>query len=424
MQVSTIAPSEKLFQRYQTVRQTSEAICKPLIPEDYVVQPQIFVSPPKWHLAHTTWFFETFFLVNAQANYQVFDPDFSYLFNSYYEHVGERVLRVNRGNISRPGVEQVYAYRHYVDEHIQAYLQNVDELSAELSNILEIGLQHEQQHQELMRTDIKYILGHNPIFPKYQSATQETVAEYASIPGFFEMPEGLYKIGYEGKNFCFDNELAVHQVHLPAFRMAKRVVSNAEYLDFIEAGAYQDFRYWLSAGWDWVQQNNITAPMYWHKIEGEWKVYQLRGGLAPLDLQAPVTHISFYEADAYARWRGMRLPTEFEWEAVCKHFNPTANALANFAESAALRPIICHLGEESLLGNVWEWTNSAYLPYPHFKTAEGALGEYNGKFMNGQMVLRGGSCATSRNHIRPTYRNFFYSEERWQFTGIRLAEYL
>ena len=382
---------QTLTQQYLRVRAHSEAICQGLETEDYVVQPIIDVSPPKWHLGHTTWFWETFVLVPHAPGYRIFHDDFSFVFNSYYETVGRRVLRTDRGNLSRPTVKQVYAYRAYVDEHMSHFLDEAH-LSADLQALIGLGLNHEQQHQELLITDIKYILGHNPLFPAIDMPLVEYPVEVSRQSVMLN--EGIYVIGHQQDSFCFDNELGSHKVYLNETSLAGNLVTNAEYLAFIESGGYQQFRYWLSDGWAWVKNNGIQAPLYWYQIEGVWHQYTF-DGLKPVDWDAAVTHVSHYEADAYARWQAKRLPTEFEWEA-------TADQLA--------------------WGQRWEWTNSAYLPYPGFATAEGAVGEYNGKFMSGQMVLRGASVATPDDHSRPTYRNFFQPDKRWQYTGIRLVE--
>lgn len=388
---------QTLTQQYLHVRAHSEAICQSLETEDYVVQPIADVSPPKWHLGHTTWFWETFVLVPHAANYRIFHEDFSYVFNSYYETVGKRVLRTDRGNLSRPTVAGVYAYRAYVDEHMSRFLDTSD-LSPDLHALIELGLNHEQQHQELLITDIKYILGHNPLLPAIEMPINEHQQNPLSAPVLLQ--EGIYTIGFQGlaghdnNSFCFDNELGAHKVYLNDAALAGNLVTNGEYLEFIKAGGYRNFRHWLSDGWAWVNANHIQAPLYWHQVDGEWWSYTF-AGLQPVDLRTPVCHISQYEADAYARWRGMRLPTEFEWEAAADGLD---------------------------WGLRWEWTNSAYLPYPGFTTAEGAVGEYNGKFMSGQIVLRGASVATPEGHSRPTYRNFFQPDKRWQFTGIRLVQ--
>ena len=391
---------DTLTQQYLRVRAHSEAICQGLETEDYVVQPVVDVSPPKWHLGHTTWFWETFVLVPNLPGYRIFHEDFSYVFNSYYETVGKRVLRTDRGNLSRPTVTGVYAYRAYVDEHMSRFLDTAD-LSSDLYALIELGLNHEQQHQELLISDIKYILGHNPLLPAIEMPVVTRLESRQSSGNRqpVSITEGIYTIGYQvpaGQNagpFCFDNELGVHKVYLNDTSLSGNLVTNGEYLEFIKSGGYQNFRHWLSDGWAWVNANHIQAPLYWHQIDGEWWNYTF-DGLNPVDTTEPVCHVSQYEADAYARWRGTRLPTEFEWEASADQLN---------------------------WGSRWEWTNSAYLPYPGFTTAEGAVGEYNGKFMSGQIVLRGASVATPEGHSRPTYRNFFQPDKQWQFTGIRLV---
>ncbi|GAB2559083.1 ergothioneine biosynthesis protein EgtB [Spirosoma areae] len=390
--------SRQVLTHYQRVRAHSEAICQGLETEDYVVQPVADVSPPKWHLGHTTWFWETFVLVPYQAGYQPFHDDFSYVFNSYYETIGKRVLRTDRGNLSRPTVAGVYAYRAYVDDHMRRFLMSPD-ISSDLQSLLELGLNHEQQHQELLITDIKYILGHNPLLPAIQMPVVEHQPQPPVSPVVVEA--GIYTIGYQADSqngFRFDNELGPHKVYLNNTVLSGNLVTNGEYLAFIDAGGYQDFRYWLSDGWAWINRNDIQSPLYWHRVEGSWWHYTF-DGLQPIDPIAPVCHVSHYEADAFARWRGQRLPTEFEWEVAALD---SASHRLNW-------------------GALWEWTNSAYLPYPGFTTAEGAVGEYNGKFMSGQMVLRGASVATPEGHSRPTYRNFFQPNQRWQYTGIRLV---
>ncbi|MET0571107.1 MAG: ergothioneine biosynthesis protein EgtB [Pedobacter agri] len=379
------------IEEYLRIRKHSEQICEPLQTEDYVVQPIADVSPPKWHLGHTTWFFETFILKAFSANYQEFNPEFNYVFNSYYETVGARVIRTDRGNLSRPSVNEVYQYRAYVDEAMQKLLScPVDE---KLTELLILGFNHEQQHQELLLTDIKYILGNNPLFPAY-SKDWKDATESVSGENMINITEGIYEIGYKGDGFSFDNELSLHKVYLPHYSISSNLVTNHEYLDFINAGGYQDFSYWHAEGWDWVKNNQISAPMYWNEIDGQWHHYTLNG-LQKLNFDAPVTHISYYEAYAYASWKGLRLPTEFEWEIAAQKFD---------------------------WGKRWEWTESAYLPYPGFSKAPGAIGEYNGKFMVNQKVLRGASVATPQGHERITYRNFFHPHLRWQFTGIRLAK--
>lgn len=385
--------TNRLLHTFHGVRSHSEEICRPLKTEDYVVQPIGDVSPPKWHLAHTTWFFEMFILKNFMEGYKEFDPDYGYLFNSYYEHFGKRVLRVNRGNMTRPTVEEVYAYRAYIDEAMERLLLQSD-LPQACKDVVVLGLNHEQQHQELLLTDIKYILGHNPLFPPYRKADNGSeIKRNKKETEFLKIPEGIYEIGFAGGGFCYDNELERHKVYLQEYAISNNLVTNKEFLSFMENGGYQDFRYWHSDGWAWVNENQVRSPLYWYQIDGEWFIYTLEG-LVPLSPDEPVCHVSYYEAAAYAAWQGKRLPTEFEWETAQNRFD---------------------------WGQRWEWTESAYLPYPGFKKAPGAAGEYNGKFMVNQKVLRGASVATPEGHSRPTYRNFFQPNLRWQFTGIRLA---
>ncbi|HVS91178.1 MAG TPA: ergothioneine biosynthesis protein EgtB [Mucilaginibacter sp.] len=379
-----------LADRYKEVRKLTEQICDPLETEDYVVQPVADVSPPKWHLGHTSWFFETFILIPYFMGYQEFDPEYNFVFNSYYESVGSRVIRTDRGNLSRPTVADIYQYRAYVDEAMAKFL--CEEPAEEVKELLILGLNHEQQHQELLFTDIKYILGHNPLFPAYSTAYASTKPAGESYD-FISIKEGIYEIGYSGDGFCFDNELVRHKVYLQSFEIASGLVTNREYLEFIDAGGYQDFRHWHAEGWDWVNRNQVTAPLYWHNINGIWHNYTY-AGLQPVDWDNTLCHVSYFEAAAYAAWKGLRLPTEFEWEAAANQFD---------------------------WGLRWEWTESAYLPYPGFVKAPGAIGEYNGKFMVNQQVLRGASEVTSPGHSRITYRNFFQTHLQWQFTGIRLA---
>jgi ergothioneine biosynthesis protein EgtB len=420
--------SRTLLQRYRQVRTRTEKICAPLLPEDTVVQPMVDVSPPKWHLAHTSWFFETFVLQPFCPEYRLFHPSYSFLFNSYYNSVGNRVQRAERGTLTRPALAEIYAYRRHVDEAMQAFLrERGGDLPEEAEPVLELGLQHEQQHQELLITDIKYILSTNPLLPPYQSAPDQRATPAGSLPEikYLEVPGGLYQIGYSGEGFHFDNEKGVHQVYLNDFRIANRLVTNKEYLEFIKDGGYRDFRPWLMEGFELAKQQEWQAPLYWLQEDDQWLRYTLHG-LEPLHPDGPVCHLSFYEADAYANWAGKRLLTEFEWEAATQFFPPAPDR-GSFQENDRYDPLPLSPGFaedtcQQLLGDLWEWTYSAYLPYPGFSKAPGALGEYNGKFMINQMVLRGGSCATPRSHIRPTYRNFFHADKRWQFTGLRLAD--
>lgn len=379
-----------LLEKYKTIRQHSVEICKPLQIEDYVVQPIIDVSPPKWHLAHTTWFFETFILKPNIKAYQEFNPQFNFLFNSYYESLGQRTLRDQRGAMTRPTVNEIMSYRAFVDKHMLDFLSD-SKVSPELRLLIELGLNHEQQHQELLVTDIKYSFSINPLLPSV-SEIGEGLAEPQG-QNWISMKEGIYEIGHQGQGFGFDNEFGRHKVYLNDYTISNKLVTNRDYVAFMTSGGYQQFKYWHAEGWTWLKENNITSPLYWQKQNDIWYHYTFNG-LQKINWEAPITHISFYEASAYAAWKGCRLPTEFEWEAAASQLS---------------------------WGKRWEWTNSAYLPYPGFAKAEGAVGEYNGKFMVNQMVLRGASVATPKNHSRPTYRNFFHAPLRWQFTGIRLA---
>jgi ergothioneine biosynthesis protein EgtB len=407
--------SASLLDRYKSSRRISTQICQPLATEDYIIQSMPDVSPPKWHLAHTTWFFETFLLLPFLRGYQVFHPQFGYLFNSYYESVGTRHPRSQRGLLSRPTVAEVYRYREYVDRSMETLLSQWGEDPA-LESLTILGIHHEQQHQELLLTDIQHILALNPLRPAYR----EDLAPVPSLPTpiplrWLDHPGGLYPIGHqEDGGFAFDNESPRHQTYLPDFQLASRLVTNGEYLEFVRAGGYQKPEYWLAEGWATIQSAGWEAPLYWENIDGSWWQMTL-GGMYPLNHSTPVCHVSFYEADAYARWVGKRLPTEAEWEVVAAQMP----IQGNFWESGHLQPIPAI--ETRFFGDVWVWTQSAYLPYPGYQPAPGAVGEYNGKFMCNQMVLRGGSCATSIRHIRPTYRNFFPPATRWQFSGIRLA---
>jgi ergothioneine biosynthesis protein EgtB len=418
---SSIAQSKtrvSLAEHYQQVRQVSEQLCQPLVTEDYGIQSMPDVSPPKWHLAHTTWFFETLLLVPNLPGYKVFHPKFGYLFNSYYESIGERHPRPQRGLLSRPTVEEVYRYRAHVD---QAMHELLTEQAADptLQALMLLGIHHEQQHQELLITDIKHILALNPLHPAYRSDLPLLDTKpVASKEQWLDYPGGLYEMGYEGEEFAFDNEGPRHPVYLQDYWLASRLVTNGEYLEFIQAKGYQKPEYWLSEGWATVQADRWQAPLYWEQIDGAWWVMTL-GGLRPLNEQEPVCHVSFYEAEAFARWAGKRLPSEAEWEVAASQ----VPIQGNFLESGQLHPVPA-MGltrPDQLLGDVWEWTQSAYLPYPGFQPAPGAVAEYNGKFMCNQMVLRGGSCATSLSHIRSSYRNFFPPSTRWQFSGIRLV---
>ncbi|MCG9893691.1 MAG: ergothioneine biosynthesis protein EgtB [Thermosynechococcaceae cyanobacterium MS004] len=420
-----------LSEAFHQVRQLSAALCAPLTTEDYVVQSMADVSPPKWHLAHTTWFFETFLLIPHLPGYEVFHPQFGYLFNSYYEAVGDRHPRAERGLLTRPTVDDVYQYRAYVDQAMAELCATNSNLSA-LQELLTLGLHHEQQHQELLMTDIKHILASNPLHPAYRAdlpqAPQPLTFSPSSQAGrqkWLDFEGGLHRIGHDGaaftfNGFAFDNESPRHLVYVQDYQLAAQLVTCGEYLEFMEAGGYHKPEYWLSEGWSTIQEHQWRSPLYWECIDGEWFVMTL-GGLRSLNPQEPVCHVSFFEADAFARWADKRLPTEAEWEIAAVQYPLQGNLLAqgylhpvSRSPSQAFNP--------QFYGDVWEWTQSAYLPYPNFKSAAGAVGEYNGKFMCNQMVLRGGSCVTPPGHVRPTYRNFFPTAARWQFTGLRLAQ--
>ncbi|NCJ05746.1 ergothioneine biosynthesis protein EgtB [Synechococcales cyanobacterium C] len=413
-----------LEQQYQVVRRRTEEICAPLEIEDYGLQSMPDASPPKWHLAHTTWFFETFILLPHGEGYDAFHPRYGYLFNSYYEAMGVRHPRPQRGLLSRPTVEDVYQYRAYVDDHILAFLRQAA-MDPALIDLIRLGLHHEQQHQELLLTDLKHGFHLNPLLPAYREdlagADHVSLGQTSILKplGWVGYVGGVHELGAPEQGFAFDNERPRHAVYLQDFSVADRLVTNGEYLEFIEAGGYQNPAYWLAEGWMTVQSEQWQAPLYWEYEAGRWWIMSL-GGRRWVCLDEPVCHVSFYEADAYARWAGVRLPTEAEWEVAAQD----APIQGNFAEEDRFHPMPLQ-GQQrpaQLFGDVWEWTQSAYLPYPGFSPAPGAVGEYNGKFMCNQMVLRGGSCVTSQSHIRASYRNFFYPGARWQFSGIRLAK--
>ncbi len=410
---------------YGRVRDESETICKPLEIEDYGIQTMPDVSPPKWHLAHTSWFFETFILKPFVKDYVVFQASYEYLFNSYYEQVGKFHPRPERGLLSRPTVAEIYEYRQYVNDQITSLMLNLDQKISDLKDRdeilrrIEIGLHHEQQHQELMLTDIKHIFANNPLKPVYRDLKLTPQSKSGSL-NWIKHPAGIYEIGHKGKTYAFDNESPNHKVYLEPFQIASRLTTNEEFLKFIDAGGYENPAYWLSDGWKTVQTQQWQQPFYWFKENNEWYEMTL-AGKRPLDLSAPVSHVSFYEANAYANWLAKRLPTEQEWEVAARQFE----VAGNFREQGYLQPVATNQDENNqFYGDAWEWTQSSYSPYPGYKAASGALGEYNGKFMSSQFVLRGGSCVTPQNHIRTSYRNFFYPGDRWQYSGIRLAETL
>lgn len=416
---------ENLAARYGTVRALSEQLCEPLATEDYVVQSMEDVSPTKWHLAHTSWFFETFILKPHLPGYREINPEYAYLFNSYYMQAGERHCRAQRGYISRPTVSEVYEYRRHVDEAMHALLLGAGDAVA-VAPLVEIGLNHEQQHQELMLTDIKHVFSVNPLRPAYRAAQAATTPASSSAsspsPGplqWTELEGGLCEIGHHGAGFAYDNESPRHRVWLDPYRLANRLVTAGEYLEFMEDGGYRRPELWLSMGWATLQEQAWTEPFYWEQRDGDWWHYTL-AGMRPVERTEPVCHLSYYEADAFARWAGARLPTEAEWEVAAA----TLPVRGNFVEDGVLHPAPAPSSEglQQMFGDVWEWTASQYTPYPGYTAPPGALGEYNGKFMCNQFVLRGGSCATSQTHIRATYRNFFPPEATWQFSGLRLAQ--
>jgi ergothioneine biosynthesis protein EgtB len=413
-----------LAARYVEVRARTRELCRPLAAEDYVVQSMADTSPAKWHLAHVTWFFENFLLAPFLRDYEPYHPRYGYLFNSYYETVGKFFPRAQRGLLSRPTVEEILGYREHVDERMHELLDCTSDGDwREVAARITLGLHHEQQHQELILTDVKHLYACNPLRPAYREGTPAPRGEAASAPGWSSWPAGVYEIGHDGNGFAFDNEGPRHRVYLNAFRLGGAPVTNAEYLEFMDAGGYANPVLWLSQGWQAVREKGWQAPLYWERSGehsgGAWHAMTL-AGLRRVDGREPVCHVSYFEADAYARWRGRRLPTEAEWEVVGRGLPVSGN----FYESGHLHPAAARDGLQpaQMYGDVWEWTQSAYSPYPGYRPPAGALGEYNGKFMSGQYVLRGGSCVSPAGHVRATYRNFFYPADRWQFTGIRLAE--
>ena len=435
----TLAPSglrctdaDRLPERFEAVRGFTESFCEPLNTEDYVVQTVENVSPTKWHLAHTTWFFERFILQEHLPGYTPLNDTYMYLFNSYYIQAGERHCRDRRGYISRPTVEEVYSYRAHVDDAMRELLAD-DQTRRQLAPLIEIGLNHEQQHQELMVTDLKHVLSVNPLRPAYRDdLTPHPVTDLPELE-WVSFPEGTYEIGIDAEapdaGFCYDNETPRHKEYLQPFQLSNRLVTCGDYLEFMDDGGYERPELWLSAGWATVQEKNWTEPFYWEAHDDQWYVYTL-GGLREVNPSEPICHLSYFEADAFARWADARLPTEAEWEVAARDLPQQGN----FVDAGRFHPMPLgastpghtpELGDGPLYqcyGDVWEWTRSHYSPYPGYEPLPGAIGEYNGKFMCGQFVLRGGSCATSQSHIRPTYRNYFHPDEAWQFMGLRLAK--
>lgn len=413
---------ERLAAAYRRTREFTEELCRPLETEDFVIQSMVEASPPKWHLAHTSWFFETFVLQPYQNDYRSLVPEYAYLFNSYYNAAGPMHCRDRRGLISRPTVADTFNYRRHIDDAMSRLLEEAagnQRLAEKLSPLVVLGLNHEQQHQELLLADVKHLFAQNPLHPVYRdrSAGEPAQPPPARWVGF---EEGVYSIGNEETGFCYDNEGPRHRVFLEPFALASRLVTNGEFLAFIEDDGYRRSELWLSLGWNTVRELGWKAPLYWERKDKQWNQFTL-SGLVPVAKDEPVCHVSFFEADAYARWAGARLPTEGEWEVAVLDADPERG---NFVESGRYHPAPAGQagdGLQQMFGDVWEWTGSSYRPYPGYRPPGGALGEYNGKFMCNQMVLRGGSCATAQTHIRPTYRNFFQPDKRWQFTGIRLA---
>ena len=419
---ATETTPEQLLAKYRRVRAFTEELCRPLATEDYVVQSMADVSPTKWHISHVSWFFEQFVLVPKNPGYRSPDPQFAYLFNSYYVQAGPRFLRPRRGLLTRPTVEEAYRYRAHVDRHMEEFISGADEERfREVGPVIELGLNHEQQHQELILTDIKHVLSQNPLSPVYRERVTVETASSVPDPDWVTFSEGVYEIGHEGEGFAYDNEGPRHRVFLEPFRLATRLVTNGEYIGFIEDGGYKRSDLWLSEGWATVEDKKWEAPLYWSERDGDWWMMTL-AGLRRVERTEPVCHLSYFEASAYAMWADARLPTEAEWEIAAGSVDVTGN----FVDEGHYHPV--PLGNDSagglnqMFGDVWEWTQSHYSPYPGYKAAPGAIGEYNGKFMCNQFVLRGGACTTSRDHFRLTYRNFLPAYSQWFFSGLRLAE--
>jgi ergothioneine biosynthesis protein EgtB len=420
--LDVVAGQASILAQYKAVRDMSHQLTHHLSEADQTPQSMTDASPVKWHLAHTTWFFETFILVEHDSSYKLFDEVFPYLFNSYYEQAGPRYSRAHRGLITRPSASHVRDYRAHVDAAMDAFLQTDRGQQPDITELVELGCHHEQQHQELILTDVLHLFAQNPLYPVFKN---NGWAEGSKPPAlsFKKFKDGIVDIGHDGEGFSYDNESPRHQVLVHPFKLANRLITNGEYIEFIKDGGYTTPTLWLADGWAHLQQESWQSPLYWENRDGQSYSMTLYG-LRPVDLHAPVTHVSYFEANAFANWAGKRLPTEFEWETA-----QAGRAIhGNFVESHALRPLAADAtkadddGMLQCFGDCWEWTGSSYLGYPGYRPPEGAIGEYNGKFMCGQFVLRGGSCVTSSDHIRASYRNFFYPHQRWQFAGIRLCE--
>lgn len=410
---------DHILSEFNKVRAFTHHLVEPLETEDFVIQPMENASPAKWHLAHTSWFFETFVLGKYQQGFESLHPQYAYFFNSYYLQTGVPFTRANRGMLSRPTVKEVFEYRSYVNDQMTQFIENSsEEIWNEAAAVIEIGNHHEQQHQELILTDLKYLLAQNPLLPVYRDRVISETPAPTDI-NWIKFDEGMVKVGNKGKEFTYDNEHPRHRTFVQDYELADRLITNKEYLEFMNAGGYDRSEFWLDEGWSTLKKEAWVAPLYWFKRDEKWMNFTL-SGTRFIDENEPVTHISYFEADAFARWMGVRLPTEQEWEHACGKREITGN----FVDENAFHPIPNNEkgdGLKQMYGDAWEWTMSSYSPYPNYKPLPGALGEYNGKFMANQYVLRGGSCATSRSHIRKTYRNFFHANARWQFSGIRLA---
>lgn len=412
-----------LSEHYERIRAFTIELCEPLQVEDFIPQSMTQASPVRWHIAHTTWFFEQFILKSYRNDYYPAHPNYDFLFNSYYNAIGERTIRYNRGLMTRPTLSDVIEYRDIINSRIHNLIHEIDtEKFSDIYKLVMVGLNHEQQHQELLLTDIKHLFSLNPLFPIYKSLTNGHDNLSLAEIKFNKFAEGVYEVGHIGNKFSYDNEHPRHKIYLQEFELANRLVINSEYLDFMADGGYTKPEYWLDDGWAMLNKESWNSPLYWHKTSDEWQSFTLNG-IKTLNLNEPVSHVSFYEADAYARWANYRLPTEEEWEIACRDLP----IQGNFVDSGRFHPQVLTIDSDNkkninqAFGDLWEWSASSYRPYPGFKAVAGAIGEYNGKFMSNQFVLRGGSCASSQSHLRANYRNFFYPQARWQFSGIRLA---